>query len=263
MCVILTKLENQELFPLSLIEDAMDANGDGAGYMFHRDGKVHIRKGFDKAAEVMKEMEDDNLGINDRVVFHARIATHGGKTKINCHPFPVTNKLAEFHEASLECDMGLAHNGVIPITRDLEAYNDTIHFIRNIMSLQTIKGNIASPDIQKFITEYIGYSKLAVMLDTGTIWYFGHWTKTTEGYAASNLAFQWARNARRDIVSSWNYTPGRNFDAHKKQKWCQTRQAWIDEDDIVAQWWDKSEHRMIYMLKSEADKMQEEEGIIT
>ena len=52
------------------------------------------------------------------------------------HPFPLSNRPARLRKLDLRCRVGVAHNGVIPLTSDPsnERYSDTAIFITDYLS---------------------------------------------------------------------------------------------------------------------------------
>lgn len=100
MCIILTGLRSD--FNESIIERAVNLNPHGIG-MFC-DGKP--MKGLWKPGWAMKWLS--NMPSESRVIFHARLATHGAVSRGNCHPFEIKIKRSK-HSAYL------FHNGCLPL----------------------------------------------------------------------------------------------------------------------------------------------------
>jgi hypothetical protein len=103
------------------IRRGAQANPDGSGYAFVRNGKVEIYRAL-KWEQIEKSFIR-NMGLNGDSPFlvHHRIKSHGEVCKENCHPFRMA-------------DGGvLIHNGIIPV-RDIPGnWSDTRHFTKNVI----------------------------------------------------------------------------------------------------------------------------------
>lgn len=99
MCVITIREAGGQYFR-SIAKQQMSQNDDGSGFMFARNGRLHIHKGLWSLREFWKEFQK-HTRPEELVVIHHRMATHGAVDKTRCHPFEV-NK-----------DVGLVHNGIM------------------------------------------------------------------------------------------------------------------------------------------------------
>ena len=111
-------------------------NPHGAGYMFARDGWVTIHKGFMDLDNYLRAIREEHFTVSDNVVYHFRISTQAGVSPEMTHPFPLSNRPARLRKLDLRCRVGVAHNGVIPLTSDPsnERYSDTAIFITDYLS---------------------------------------------------------------------------------------------------------------------------------
>lgn len=111
-------------------------NPHGAGYMFARDGWVTIHKGFMDLDDYLRAIREEHFTVSDNVVYHFRISTQAGVSPEMTHPFPLSNRPARLRKLDLRCRVGVAHNGVIPLTSDPsnERYSDTAIFITDYLS---------------------------------------------------------------------------------------------------------------------------------
>jgi len=156
------------------ISNCMIHNDDGSGYMFSREGKVYIRKGFWKAKDIVKAINQDNIQDHEVLVFHARYATHGARNVMNCHPFPVTRNHNLFKRDELICDKAMAHNGIIDVPLEHKELSDTANFVVSILSDNTILNNIGkSAGVDYMLDKIIGWSKIAVLHGTGKLQVIG------------------------------------------------------------------------------------------
>ena len=111
-------------------------NPHGAGYMFARDGWVTIHKGFMDLDDYLRAIREEHFTVSDSVVYHFRISTQAGVSPEMTHPFPLSNRPARLRKLDLRCRVGVAHNGVIPLTSDPsnERYSDTAIFITDYLT---------------------------------------------------------------------------------------------------------------------------------
>lgn len=125
MCIIAIKPKGT---PVPELEEMFFNNPDGAGFMFPKNGHVMIRKGFmdlDSLESALKEIPDPK---SVPIVFHFRIATSGGVSQENTHPFPISANIATLKKTRARCGLGVAHNGVIPVTTRA-GISDTMEYI--------------------------------------------------------------------------------------------------------------------------------------
>ena len=215
MCVVVYKPKGKKMPKEQTLLDCFLANPDGAGYMFQKDKKVKIKKGFMTFEEFYKSLMDDYsvVGKNTDFVLHFRISTQGGVNKPLCHPYPISKKMEDLKQLECESDIGLAHNGIISLTTEYSSYysgkwsqygynydcydvylkepdyNDTMKFITKYMSLiMKTPEDIFDEDKVSIIEKLIGsYNKFAVM--TGdAVKLIGQFYEK-DGIQYSNLSF--------------------------------------------------------------------------
>lgn len=124
MCIIMAAKANTEI-PEKHIQNGFDRNPDGAGYMFARQGKVVVRRGYMDVLGLLRAYQKDVRATpNSPFVLHCRIGTSGKVDVDNCHPF-----LLESH------NMGIAHNGIM---QEFEVphstHSDTWHFVYDALA---------------------------------------------------------------------------------------------------------------------------------
>ena len=168
-------------------------NPHGAGYMFARGGKVHIRKGFMTPAELIESVRSEGI-TSERVVYHFRFSTQAGVKRSMCHPFPLSRTLKHQELLNVGCQIGVAHNGVIPCTSDPQEnrYSDTALFVSQVMSW-IIRKPEQIHDRSKLdkITEIAGkYNKFAIMDGSGSVELIGDFTEV-DGILVSNTYWRW------------------------------------------------------------------------
>lgn len=164
------------------MRNGFDANPDGGGYCWSMDGKVWYRKGIMNADEFVSSYRQD---VGDRpALLHFRMATHGGITYENCHPFDVGN------------GMMMAHNGIIQIKTE-PGESDTRAFLKSrIAPVLTTKPDAIRCDAWKGdISREIGFSKLGFLCPDGEQHIIGEKLGSWEGGVwfsnGSHKASQW------------------------------------------------------------------------
>ena len=133
MCIIAIAPAGVPLPTTDVVCNMWDNNPDGAGFMYAKDGRVCIEKGYMKLKRLLKRLAQLEAEIDTTaatVVLHFRVGTHGSNNAANTHPFPVTDNLKPLRALSCRTDLGVAHNGVIPIKiRKGEDISDTMEYI--------------------------------------------------------------------------------------------------------------------------------------
>ena len=146
-------------------------NPHGAGYMYARDGKVTIHKGFMNVNDLLNSVRSENFLPEDSVVYHFRISTQAGVNPQMTHPFPLSNRFGPMRELDLTCGCGIAHNGIIDLTSDPDErrYSDTAIFITRYLSkMLTTHSDLKDPAFLNRVW-YLAQSKFAIMDGTGYI----------------------------------------------------------------------------------------------
>lgn len=166
MCIIVYKPENVEMPSAEILATCFEINNDGAGYMFVKDDKVHINKGFSTFEDFYKSLMRDYRNYKSPYVIHFRIKTHGANDQTNTHPFVVSKNMADLLELKTDCDMGLAHNGMfsLPSQEISTSYSDTMYFVRDYFShlaksYQYYKNN----DLIRVLNNLIKNNRVAVL----------------------------------------------------------------------------------------------------
>lgn len=171
MCVIAISPKGIKQPSVSDLRSMWDTNPHGAGYMTIRNNRVEIHKGFMHWQDFTRSVKTEAFTDADPVIYHFRIATQGGICPEMTHPFPLTDKLEMMDKLDLACSVGVAHNGIIPITTTTKAtdYSDTVLFIvKYLRWLVRSPSDMFIPEIQTMISE-IADSKFALMNSNGDI----------------------------------------------------------------------------------------------
>jgi hypothetical protein len=183
-------------------------NSNGAGVMYAVDGIVHIEKGFmtwkdfsDRLTELAESYDLKELPV----VLHFRITTHGGTKPENCHPFPITDSIGMLKKLKLTTKVGVAHNGIIPVT-PRNGISDTMEYIAGQLAplSRVVPEFYKSKDLMQMILHATG-SKLAFLDGDGTIYTVGEFVEHN-GVYYSNTSYQ-SMNYLRDFSyysSGWS-----------------------------------------------------------
>lgn len=147
-------------------------NPHGAGYMYARNGKVHISKGFMTWGEFFRAVRREAFTADDPVVYHFRISTQAGVNPGMTHPFPLTSDIEQTTGVELTCPCGVAHNGIVRLTSDWhdKKYSDTAHYIAEFMAyLIRNADDLKNEAILDAIRRTTDGSKWAIMDGSGYI----------------------------------------------------------------------------------------------
>lgn len=203
MCIIAIKCKGVDMPSEQTLRNMWVNNPHGAGIMYAGDdGKVYIDKGFMDWTSFIGRIH--TLGepetLKDMaIVMHFRIATHGGINPNNTHPFPVSGRIDALKKLRQACKVGVAHNGIIPIT-PREGISDTMEFIASELApLAAVrpKWYKDKPTLAK-IGKRI-QSKLAVLDGAGVISYYGDFIAEKDGMIYSNTSYK----PRYSAVYTW------------------------------------------------------------
>ena len=110
MCIIAAKPKFSPMPSDETLWRMWDANPGGAGFMYARDGKVRIEKGFMNFLDLMCALEEIEDPENRAVVLHLRRMKR--KEARLCHPFPL-DAPEDMTALSLDTLAGVVQNGII------------------------------------------------------------------------------------------------------------------------------------------------------
>ena len=188
MCVAIYKPAKVKLPSLDILRQCWETNPDGAGFALptldNPRHAFHIRKGFMTWEAFEKAVHDFRLAeCEGDLLLHFRIATHGGISPGNTHPFPVTEEIKYLKHTNILTNSVLIHNGVLPIKPGCDDISDTMELCRR---LSVFTGKL--PEALKLLDGFIGGNKIALMLP-GKVHLAGRWTKI-DGVYFSNTHWQ-------------------------------------------------------------------------
>ena len=201
MCVICVSKKGIRQPNESEIRDMWEVNPHGAGYMFVKDGRVEIHKGFMELKDFLRSVNGEHFTDDDVVVYHFRISTQAGITPEMTHPFPLSDDLEDMKILDCVCSVGIAHNGIIRLTscKDPE-YSDTALFITEYLPmLIRDTQDITNKRVKKTIRA-LAQSKLVLLNGDGDTAIIGDFFTDEDGLMYSN------RNhlPARDFSGMWS-----------------------------------------------------------
>lgn len=204
MCVICVSQKGIRQPNEDEIRNMWVSNPHGAGYMYVRDGRVYIHKGFMELKDFLRTVKSEEFTDDDVVVYHFRISTQAGVTPEMTHPFPLSPDLADMKELDLACSVGIAHNGIIRLTSTKDAeYSDTALFITEYLpALIRDTADITDKRVKKTI-KALADSKLVLLNEDGDVAIIGDFYANRDGLMFSNQSFLPHRPAR-DMQRTWN-----------------------------------------------------------
>lgn len=250
MCIIVAKEKNVGLPTYNQLLNCFESNNDGAGFMYIKNNKVVIDKGYmtwDKFYKRYKKLcKKFNNFEGQSLIMHFRIGTSSGNTPQNTHPYPISNKVEDLHKLYVKTDLGMVHNGIIydyTPKNKLSNTNDTQEFILKYVS--TLYNHYPKFYKNKYIMNGLSDitdSKLAFMDNTGYIYYVGNFIDE-KGIKFSNTTYEdWEK---------WYY-PTMNYDYHDtstdKEELMDLESDWYVEYD--GKWEEVGNRLMLWDLNS-------------
>ena len=180
-------------------------NHHGAGYMFARDGKVTIHKGYDSLADYLSDIEAEQFTEDDVVIYHFRIATQARRHEMT-QPFPLTDEEEELTAWDSVASFGVAHNGIIYKTSNGNPLlSDTALYIKDYLAPR-IKTELEIPSLLDTIESETTGSKIAILAGSGNYYLTGKWIYD-RGLLYSNDSYQdrvYRRFTLDDVNDRWS-----------------------------------------------------------
>jgi hypothetical protein len=107
MCLIIAVEESRKMSADDLeaaIESAIWFNSDGIGITYAEGGKAKIEKTVVGYDTVIERALDIYQNTRDPFILHLRYNTVGSSTKVNAHPFRITDSIAMAHNKTLKIE---------------------------------------------------------------------------------------------------------------------------------------------------------------
>lgn len=219
MCIAVFKPMGESFPSKSQFKTMFANNPDGAGFMYADGNKVVIKKGYMSFGAFWKAFAPYRDMTDRAFAFHFRIATHGGINRAMTQPFPYTDRMSELKRLDTRAPLGIAHNGIIPITYDAKKISDTALFIKKYLTrIVRTPHNIKQVDL-----DIIGAcidSKMILLQPSGNAYLVGKFINDDGVYYSNDsyLSFD-ARCARKDSNTKKPYSYDDYVDSDGFQFW--------------------------------------------
>ena len=235
MCVIVAKPAGIKMPTESEIEDMWYTNPDGAGFMYAKNDTVYIRKGFMSLLDfedALEKLAEKNDLTKLPLVMHFRITTHGGTRPENCHPFPITDSVGVLSKLDSKTKLGVAHNGIIPITPRKDISDTMEYILTQLAPLHRAVPNFyVNKDLMEMVYNAV-QSRLAFLTSKGEIFTVGDF-HDENGILYSNLNHKWSspRNFKYSSVYPYDWATYDWTDTKPIEGTFTTKTVmWVDED---------------------------------
>ncbi len=192
MCIIVSKAKKIKMPDGKTLLRCFESNPDGAGVMWAENGAVNIRKGLMTYTEFDRFISKlgNRLDLTDTaLVMHFRITTHGNTNRETCHPYPISRRIPHLKRTSFTTDIGVAHNGIIPIKCHKTLSDTQTYIMQNLSYIKKVK-----PDFykDKSIMEKIEkdiHSKMCFLTKDEEIYTIGKFIEE-DGVLYSNSSYE-------------------------------------------------------------------------
>lgn len=194
MCVICVKKRGIDLPTENQIRTMFRRNPHGSGYMFlNKKNEVEVHKGFMNVEELLRSLKEDKITKDDVIIYHFRIGTQGGNIPELTHPYPYTNDYKNCFLLDFTTCLGIAHNGIIPLTSSRlvkTETNDTIDFItKYLVKIVRNKDDLKDENVLEMIKKLTN-SKWAFLNEDGEIALVGDFIEEKNGLLFSNSSYK-------------------------------------------------------------------------
>ena len=203
MCIIAYKAAGLNPPDTYTLENCFIANPDGAGLAVIKPNSkvVSIDKGFMEMNTFMNFCQQ-NVKKEDIAVYHFRIATAGTVTPQNCHPFPVSSKIADLTALNVNCRYAFVHNGILG--QGEGSLSDTQVYIKNKLAPRFT--SLTKKDLDRIANETKGSRVVLMDGKTHQVSLLGEgWITDTDGIQYSNYSYtdsyykhSWNKNVNWD-----------------------------------------------------------------
>lgn len=197
MCIIAFKPAGVAMPSRDILETCFLNNPDGAGYAIKRENskKVYYIKGFFDFEELYNALTAENIGLNDAVGVHFRIATNGAIKAKNCHPFFISEEEINAYSVQGTCKSVLFHNGILSQKYSYDKKtSDSCLFARALAKKE--KALIAKKAISAFIEKETEGSRILYFhADMEKPILTGNWVEDKEtGCFFSNSSYSYVKS---------------------------------------------------------------------
>lgn len=201
MCILIVKPQGVMAPTNEILKRCFDANPDGAGVCYEKNGSIIIKKGLMDFKSFTREVE--KIPVESTALLHCRIGTSGGNIPELTHPYPLTNNIKDLKRTSIKLyphktpdgKLGrvyaVGHNGVFSGLGEKGEVNDTCMFIANILTPLLQKcGDILDKKLDAVINRLVDNSRIAIMDNTGRVCMYGSGWTEQDGIYYSNTGYK-------------------------------------------------------------------------
>lgn len=193
MCIICCKPKGIAMPSDTYIENMWCHNSDGAGVMYTKNGKVIIDKGYmslEALKAALKKIAKEVDLTKEAMVLHFRIGTAGGNTPQNTHPFPVMDSIGALKKLKMSVPIGVAHNGIIPVTPRTKDISDTMEYVASQLAplYRAVPKFYHDKNLMTLVKNAIK-SKMAFLIGDGSIYTIGDFEEEEGGLLFSNHTY--------------------------------------------------------------------------
>lgn len=204
MCIICYKPSGAQFPSKTKIKTMFKNNPNGAGFMYSDGKAVYIQKGFMTLGDFNTALNRVRQRTEYPFVLHFRITTNGGTSKGLTHPFPLSDDIKELTATKQTANIGIAHNGIIPMTAYANKISDTAEFIRRYM-VRLIKSESDLDSDTLDIVEQCIESKMAILTASADVHLIGDFITDGNGIYYSNSSYQKRKQkSTKTYVSKWS-----------------------------------------------------------
>lgn len=235
MCIAIYKPMGVEFPSKKRLKTCFRHNSHGAGFMVASGGKVIIHKGFMEFGDFWRALKEARTEYADTsaYVMHFRISTQGGIRQDGCHPFPLSGDMDELRKLDTECEIGVAHNGIISLTSGggRVDYSDTMKFITDYLSL-IIKDRSYFEDVDTLaLIDRLCGSRLAILDCKGHCELIGRgWQEVDEVWYSNDSYIERAVKTTTYYPSFFDW--GSNGSRWESYKSCDPYDAYLTVDGM-------------------------------
>lgn len=169
----------------SWLRQSFNSNPDGAGITYHWKNQNVITKGLMTLGEFMREWRRVKSllsgSVNENVIIHCRIATHGKVCKQLTQPFLLGTGISFAHN-------GIIHGGIYDKLPRNGKWSDSKLFAVNVVNNSWRHG---IKELDKELKAHAKSSRFAVMDLTGTIFVYGHFHQYKNCYFSNESYIPW------------------------------------------------------------------------
>ena len=153
MCIAIVKTK-EAIINDDTLKACYEANPDGAGIAFSKEGQLYLMKGIFNEDEFLKAVRKYEQEADGAMLIHCRIGTSGLKDKNNCHPHVINEHCVMIHNGVLDIDVpegSLISDTVLYVEKHLR--NLPEGFMNNKEIMRLISNDIGSNNKFCFLNE--------------------------------------------------------------------------------------------------------------